>query len=50
VLVVAVLVIAGLFVSRNRSDAVPAKVQVSQDVPAKLQRDVNRLQELVSSK
>jgi serine/threonine protein kinase len=52
ILAVAVLVVAALLVSRSGDGGggVPDKVSVHTDLPAKLQRDVNRLQEVVSTK
>jgi serine/threonine protein kinase len=51
VLALAVLVVAGLLVGRSGGHgAVPSKVSVNSDLPAKLQRDVKRLQQVVSTK
>jgi serine/threonine protein kinase len=51
VAVIALLVVAGLLYSRSQtSTAVPDKVQVQQDVPDQVRRDVQRLQDLVSAR
>ncbi|MCU1590308.1 MAG: protein kinase [Frankiales bacterium] len=51
-LAVGVLVVAGLLFTRSSggSGTVPDKVAVHTDLPAKLQRDVKRLQQVVSTK
>jgi serine/threonine protein kinase len=51
-LAVAVLAVVALLVSRSGggTHAVPAKVAVHTDLPAKLQRDVTRLQQVVAQK
>jgi hypothetical protein len=52
VLALAVLVVAGVLVGRSNSgsSAVPAKVSVNSDVPAPIQSDVKRLQQVVDEK
>ncbi len=52
VLALAVLVVVGLLIGRSGggSSAVPDTVTVNKDLPAKLQRDVNRLQQVVSTR